>query len=334
MCRQTYLSPTYGSPLQKLLMLPAIGAEDGQRFMAFMLEDKIGVIKLPLTGNPHLASALIVHPQGVSDIACSHDGKYLFSVGGQDLTVNMWRINTPVLDAQEKLGGDGLEPFFGLLDGGRNGNLFREMEDYFYYAQIRSQGMEVMEMRHVSERIPLSEVPFIMRALGYYPTEQEIEEILNEVKFSRYVETGECRTDIDLPDFIRLFVNHKPAFGLQPELIRWAFDALGGSVDRDELLHLLQTRGEKMTEDELAEHLTTLLGVSMEGASSATLGPLDEHAAANLLETQLPETIDADVFIHKITGFSARRPDGAGAADGDTPVDPRPTSSDMVAPQA
>ena len=30
----------------------------------------------------------------VSDIACSHDGKYLFSVGGQDLTVNMWRINT------------------------------------------------------------------------------------------------------------------------------------------------------------------------------------------------------------------------------------------------
>ena len=31
----------------------------------------------------------------------------------------------------------------------------------------------------------------------------QIEEILNEVKFSRYVETGECRTDIDLPDFIR-----------------------------------------------------------------------------------------------------------------------------------
>jgi len=46
-------------------MLPSAGPEDGQRFMAFMLEDKIGVIKLPLTGNPHLASALIVHPQGV-----------------------------------------------------------------------------------------------------------------------------------------------------------------------------------------------------------------------------------------------------------------------------
>jgi len=40
-----------------------------------------------------------------------------------------------------------------------------------------------------------------------------------------------------------VFVNHKPAFGLQPALIRWAFDVLGGSIDRGELLHLLQTRG-------------------------------------------------------------------------------------------
>jgi len=40
-----------------------------------------------------------------------------------------------------------------------------------------------------------------------------------------------------------VFVNHKPAFGLQPELIQWAFDVLGGSIDRGELLHLLQTRG-------------------------------------------------------------------------------------------
>jgi len=46
-------------------VLPPTGAENGQRFMAFMLEDKIGLIKLPLTGNPHLSSALIVHPQGV-----------------------------------------------------------------------------------------------------------------------------------------------------------------------------------------------------------------------------------------------------------------------------
>ena len=31
-----------------------------------------------------------------------------------------------------------------------------------------------METRNVSGEIPLSEIPFIMRALGYYPTEQEV----------------------------------------------------------------------------------------------------------------------------------------------------------------
>ena len=41
------------------------------------------------------------------------------------------------LEAQARLGGEGLIPFYGLLDGGRDGDLFKELEDYFYYAQIR-----------------------------------------------------------------------------------------------------------------------------------------------------------------------------------------------------
>jgi hypothetical protein len=37
-----------------------------------------------------------------------------------------------------------------------------------------SQGIGVQDTREVSEKIPLSEIPFVMRALGYYPTEQEV----------------------------------------------------------------------------------------------------------------------------------------------------------------
>jgi len=40
-----------------------------------------------------------------------------------------------------------------------------------------SQGIEVMQTRQVTEKIPVSEVPFIMRALGYYPTEQEVSNV-------------------------------------------------------------------------------------------------------------------------------------------------------------
>ena len=89
-----------------------------------------------------------------------------------------------------------------------------------------------------------------------------------------------------------------------------------------------------MTEDELAEHLSTLLGDSIPGCSGESHGPLDEEAAVSLLETRLPETIDADVFIDRITGFSAQRTDVARANNGDTAADPRPTSVEIVAPQA
>lgn len=37
-----------------------------------------------------------------------------------------------------------------------------------------SQGANATETRQVSTAIPLAEVPFVMRALGFYPTEQEV----------------------------------------------------------------------------------------------------------------------------------------------------------------
>lgn len=46
-----------------------------------------------------------------------------------------------------------------------------------------------------------------------------------------------------------MYVNHRPAFGLTPEKLVWAFDTLGvpsanGSViERGELLDLLQSKG-------------------------------------------------------------------------------------------
>ena len=40
------------------------------------------------------------------------------------------------LEASSKLGGEGLDPFYSMLDGGRDGEFFAELEDYFYYAQI------------------------------------------------------------------------------------------------------------------------------------------------------------------------------------------------------
>ena len=61
-----------------------------------------------------------------------------------------------------------------------------------------------MEQREIHTEIPLSEIPFIMRALGYYPTEQEIDEMVNEVKFSTYVSNGQYVESIDIGGLLHL----------------------------------------------------------------------------------------------------------------------------------
>ncbi|XP_058231212.1 cilia- and flagella-associated protein 251 isoform X2 [Hemibagrus wyckioides] len=295
MCRKTLLGPTYGSPVKKMLMLPS--SKDGNlnsHYMAYITQDKVGVQILPLDGNPHKSLALICHSSGVSHLACSHDGKYIFTAGGVDRTVFSWEISRPALEAAAALGGKDLIPFYTLLEGGRDGELFK----------LRSQGIDSMETRRVSARIPLSEVPYLIRALGFYPTEQELEDMQNEVKFSRYAETGKYVSDIDLEEFIKLYVNHRPVCGISKHDLYKAFEVLGVAdknakpvIIREELLELLQARGEHMTEEELAECFTTLLGFSVEEQT-----PECEDSELQL-ERQLPPNITMDMFVTDILRF-------------------------------
>ncbi|XP_072043906.1 cilia- and flagella-associated protein 251-like [Amphiura filiformis] len=309
MCRQTLLGPTYGTPLQKIEVLPTADEMEEKRYLAYITTDKVGLHIMPLDGNPHNSIARIAHPSGVTNMVCSHDGKHVFTAGGSDASVSMWDVAIEVIEAGSQLGGEGLIPFYGLLEGGREGELFKELENYFYYAQIRSQGVDTMAIREVSTQIPLSEIPFVMRAMGHYPSEQEIEDMISEIKFSRYVDTGEYVSHIDLGTFIKLYVNHRPAFGLSATKLYEAFEVLGldeymgaPAVDRGELLDILQTKGEHMTEAEVAEYITTLLGLNPEGGSSE-IGSYDAAGAAELLEEALPEQVTADMFTSEVLGF-------------------------------
>ncbi|XP_035382412.1 cilia- and flagella-associated protein 251 [Electrophorus electricus] len=311
MCRKTVLGPTYGSPMKRMLILPP--SKDGDLnsyYMAYITQDKVGLQILPLDGNPYKSSAMICHSMGVSSLACSYDGRYVFTAGGVDKTVFSWEISLSALEAAAALGGKDLVPFYSLLEGGRDGELVRAMEDFFYYCQLRNQGIDSMETRRVSTQIPLTEVPFVMRALGFYPTEQELEDMQNEVKFSRYAETGNHVTDVDLEEFIKLFVNHRPAFGTSSEELCSAFQVLGAVVEngrpvitREELLELLQARGEHMTEEELGECFMTLLGFNVEGGRSEARISQCKETDKLLLESELPPDITADTFATDILGF-------------------------------
>ncbi|XP_008057932.1 cilia- and flagella-associated protein 251 [Carlito syrichta] len=311
MCRKTLLGPIYGSPVEQTQVLPVKSTVELQkRFLVFINRDKVGLQILPVDGNPHKTCAIVCHPNGVAGMALSYDGCYAFTAGGQDRSVVQWKINLSVLEAAVSLGGEDLTPFYGLMSGGREGKCYRELEDYFYYSQLHSQGIDTMETRKVSEHICLSELPFIMRAIGFYPSEEKIDDMLNEIKFSEYVDTGKLIDKINLPDFLKVYLNHRPPFGNTMRSIHQSFDVLGytnskgeKAIRREDFLKLLLTKGEHMTEEEMLDCFATLCGLNSEDwksepASSSVKG------SKICLEEELPEEITAEIFTTEILGLT------------------------------
>merc|ERR1712087_644761 len=155
-------------------------------------------------------------------------------------------------------GGSGMAPFEALLEGGKGGEFYKEMVDYFYYAQLRAQGEDTTEARRITGRVPVSEIGNLMRALGYSPSEHEVEEIVQGVTLAGMNES------IGFDDFLKLYINHRPVLGISKEQIAAAFKAIGGDESgllREELVRKLQAHGESLSADDLAQCLRTLVGV-------------------------------------------------------------------------
>ncbi|XP_016074503.1 PREDICTED: WD repeat-containing protein 66 [Miniopterus natalensis] len=311
MCRKTLLGPLYGSPMEQVQVLPVKTTYEMQkRYLVFINRDKVGLQILPIDGNPHKTSAIVCHPNGTTGMTLSHDGRYVFTAGGQDLSVVQWEVNLSALEAAVSLGGEDLTPFYGLVSGGREGKFYRELEDYFYYSQLRSQGIDTMETRKASEHICLSEMPFVMRAIGFYPSEEKIEDMFNEIKFSEYVDTGKVLDRINLPDFLKVYLNHRPPFGNTMDTIQMSFDILGytnaegkKAIRREDLLRLLLTKGEHMTEEEMSDCFATLLGLNPEGWKSEP-ATYSVKGSEVCFEEELPEEITAEIFATHILGLT------------------------------
>ena len=121
--RRTCLGPTYGGKIVKMKKLEIPSQED--HYLVYSTPEKvIGLMQMPLTGNPNQTMGLIAHPNKITDFCVTKDGKYLFTCGGDDLSVKMWHIDvTPIQQAVE-LGGSGKEdvrPFVNLIEGGEQG---------------------------------------------------------------------------------------------------------------------------------------------------------------------------------------------------------------------
>jgi Ca2+-binding EF-hand superfamily protein len=191
--------------------------------------------------------------------------------------------------------------------------------DYFYYAQLRAQGESATGARHVPGRVPLSEVPGLCRAMGFYPTEQEAEEMVGEL--SRVAQaaasgahglqaaynaaqgsSGQSRDDarntVTLAMFVKAYVNHRPLYGVGREHIAEAFAALGadpvtGRLDRDALVRALESLGEPLD----PETLTRAMAMLVEGGPPPVVPP------GGVVEKMVPEGVTARDFAEDILGF-------------------------------
>ena len=211
-CRRTALAPTFGGPVNRMVPLRTPGSagaggdDSDTEYMLYSTASKvIGLLGLPLDGNPHRTMGLVAHPRAISGIASSYDGRFVVSSGGDDMTVNLWTVQTAVIERNVAEGGKGADPFVDLIDGGREGEFYQDLVEYFYYAQLRSQGETAnMADTEMSGQVPVAEIPNLMRALGCYPTEKDIENMCSEVKYSQFTDTGETVDSIDLDAFVRL----------------------------------------------------------------------------------------------------------------------------------
>ena len=86
LCKKTALGPVYAREVVRTKLITFADAEPDKdvQYLAYATESKvIGLIKLPLDGNPHKTMGLIAHSGKIADICVSYDNKYLFTCGGK-----------------------------------------------------------------------------------------------------------------------------------------------------------------------------------------------------------------------------------------------------------
>ncbi|KAI8920548.1 WD40-repeat-containing domain protein [Entophlyctis helioformis] len=312
LCRKTVLGPTFGGHINNLSLIPA---PVESKYLAFSTNNQvIGVAKLPLDGNPYKTMGIIGHPGQVSNLACSYNGAYILTAGGPDGVVNLWTINVSALEAQTALGGEGLDPYLNMLDPsglGEESPVYREFEDYFFYAQLRSQGEDATQDRIISDQVSLAQVPSIMQAMGFYPSNQETDDMINEVKYSRFAQgEGEEVDSITLSELIKLYLNHRPVRDVSMEDIEVALSHAKrlepgkplpkGSVTKlvpkqyvsaEGVIALMQQYGESFSHEDAQEAFKELL--------------MEEPPFFG----RLPRKFTSKEFIHGVLGLSAVNPE-------------------------
>eukprot|EP00388_Colpodella_angusta_P014410 GDKJ01036055.1.p1 GENE.GDKJ01036055.1~~GDKJ01036055.1.p1 ORF type:complete len:1015 (-),score=215.92 GDKJ01036055.1:73-3117(-) len=307
-CRRTAQAPTYGGPVKYMCPVPPSNPTATEQLVAYAAGQRFaGLIMLPLDGNPAKSMGVIAHPGEITALAADYQGRYIFTCGGDDQTVLMWQVDPTPISAAAVLAGEGAAPYLSLLPGGADGEFYRDMADFFCYAQVKAQGENTTVARALTDRVAVSMLPDLLCAMGYFPTQSEIERLVAEVEAGDVPMDGSAPPDadklqkvdsIDFPTFVRLFVNHRPIFSVDVNDIADALNALqkenshsGGNkkgITIDTLKKLLTRHMEAFRDEELAQCLNALVGCDTFEQALLTQGSymddMDDDKGSNIVD--------------------------------------------------
>lgn len=92
--------------------------------------------------------------------------------------------------------------------------MFETVLEFFTFAQIRSQGLSPLSAITLSSSISLDQALQLLRALNFYPSRDQEQQIINEIRYAHRDHKSNDEDSVTLEEFIKLFVNHRPAVPL------------------------------------------------------------------------------------------------------------------------
>lgn len=293
-CEKTVLAPSFGPGQIHFIRHLGVHGPESNRYVAYaMKENVIGICKLPLDGNPYKSMGVIAHPGPIHNLSVSSDGRFAFSTGGKDSSVLMWTVQAGKLDEFERhhgtsgKAGSKVEPYLSLIPGGADSFIYKDFTDYFYYAQIRTQGEATTSPRKIVGYIPFEQVPNVMRAVGFFPSERAVLDMYNELERSPDLARPGW---VDFDTSFLLYVNHRPPRGITSSDICRAFKVVGAQVQDEALprpvfMDVMRHRGEPVSGEEMSQCVLSLLGTT-EGEQALPLQLTVRYLAGELLQFQ------------------------------------------------
>ncbi|KAJ8722981.1 hypothetical protein PYW07_004161 [Mythimna separata] len=297
----TVLGPRYEYPVCKMQLITDKQGADKNKYLVFACKEVVGLQKMPLDGNPWKHCGMLAHPTKVLNMCFRDDLGILFTIGSKDTVLSQWEVQYKSVETTAQQGGIELDPYYCLVEDGRPGWLFQEIRDLFYYIQILCQGTFSPARREVKDYIPIDSLPDLMRALGFFPSEYEVENLIVEAKYKVYLKAPV--SEIGFEEFVQLYLNHRPVFGESFKRLRTAFRTfayvLASKPDeffmkREDFIDMLSNNGEYFSRELCWYLLTILSGHSFEDRA---LMSEDDFSF-------LPEFINFNHFVTEIIGIN------------------------------